>query len=129
MKEMTHEWLVSAESDLLIIDKILGINTLTHQIAFHAQQAIEKSFKAIIEEFKLDFVKTHALETLYNIVKDKINIYLDIDYLMMLDQMYIDARYPGELGLLPDGKPTLKEARAFYDFASLIYQESKNIVR
>ncbi len=34
---------------------------------------------------------------------------LDVDPVMvaMLDKLYIDARYPGDLGLLPTGKPTL----------------------
>lgn len=34
-----------------------------------------------------------------------------------LDQLYIDARYPGNLGLLPDGAPSIADAREFYDFS------------
>jgi len=33
-------------------------------VAFHAQQAIENSLKAIIDEFDLGFVKTHQIERL-----------------------------------------------------------------
>jgi hypothetical protein len=75
MKEITQHWLNSAGDDLKIIVKIIDDSSLTHQVAFHAQQAIEKSFKAV------------------------------------------DSRYPGDLGLLPDGKPTINEAKIFYDFA------------
>ena len=50
MKKITNDWLLSAESDIQIIEKIIDQKELTHQVAFHAQQAIEKSFKAIIEE-------------------------------------------------------------------------------
>jgi len=124
MKGMTSDWLLSADSDLLIIKKILDEVSLTHQLAFHAQQAIEKSFKAVIEEYNLDFIKSHSLETLFNIVKERFTINLDLDLLIMLDQMYIEARYPGEMGLLPDGKPTITEAKAFADFASIVYQET-----
>jgi hypothetical protein len=41
----------------------------------------------------------------------------DCDLLIVLDQLYIDARYPGEFGLLPHGKPSLSEVRIFYDQA------------
>ncbi len=69
MKNIVKDWLISAEGDLLLIQEIVTIENLTHLSAFHAQQAIEKSFKAIVEEFELGFIKTHSLETLYNQVK------------------------------------------------------------
>ena len=93
MKKTTKEWFDSAESDLLLIREICSNATLTHLSAFHAQQAAEKAFKAIIEEFDLGFIKTHALETLYNTVKDRIQLKFDYDLLIILDQLYIDSRY------------------------------------
>ena len=45
----------------------------------------------------------------------------DTQTLKILDSLYIDARYPGELGLLPYGKPTLEDARAFYEFAQSVF--------
>ena len=125
MKKATNEWFLSAESDLLLIKEILGIENLTHLSAFHAQQSVEKSFKAVIEEFDLGFIKTHSLETLYNLVKRKISVNLDTDILIMLDQLYIDSRYPGEMGLLPSGKPSLSEASEFFRFARMVIEASK----
>jgi HEPN domain-containing protein len=125
MKKATNEWFLSAESDLLLIKEILGIENLTHLSAFHAQQSVEKSFKAVIEEFDLGFIKTHSLETLYNLVKRKISGNLDIDMLIILDQLYIDSRYPGEMGLLPNGKPSISEVEDFYKYSCLVYDESK----
>ena len=122
MKKITNDWLLSAESDILIIERIIGQENLTHQAAFHAQQAIEKSFKAVIEEFDLGFIKTHSLETLYYKVVGEIKIELNTDQLILLDKLYIDARYPGELGLLPDGKPSFTEAEEFYNFAKLVFK-------
>jgi HEPN domain-containing protein len=52
MKKITNDWLISAESDLAIIDRIIDQPNLTHQVAFHAQQVVEKSFKAISENEK-----------------------------------------------------------------------------
>lgn len=125
MKKTTKEWFSSAESDLLLIREIDSNVNLTHLSAFHAQQSIEKSFKAVIEEFDLGFIKTHSLETLYNIVKDKILAEFETDLLIILDQLYIDSRYPGELGLLPNGKPSVSEGGIFFNLAKKIYKAAK----
>ena len=127
MKRTTDEWFKSAGSDLLLIRKVYTDGDLTHLSAFHSQQAIEKSFKAVIEEFELGFIKTHSLETLYNVVKDKIQIDLDIDILISLDQLYIDSRYPGEMGLLPNGKPSIAELMEFLSFAQKIFDAARAI--
>lgn len=126
MKKTTEAWLQSAESDLLLVDEILANETLTHLSAFHAQQAVEKSFKAIIEEFDLGFIRTHSLEMLYNIVRHKILLDVNIELLIVLDQLYIDSRYPGELGLLPNGKPSLTEGNQFNNFAKDIFIAARN---
>ena len=43
-------------------------------------------------------------------------------------QLYIDARYPGEFGLLPHGKPSLKETMEFHDLAIEIFTTTKKIL-
>ena len=113
MKKTTKEWLNSAESDLLLIKEISLNENLTHLSAFHAQQAIEKSFKAVIEEFDLGFVKTHSLETLYNIVKEIILLKGDTDMFIILDQLYIDARYPGKWVYYLMGNPLFQKEKNF----------------
>lgn len=126
MKKTTNEWFLSAESDLLLIQEINSIENLTHISAFHAQQSIEKSFKAVIEEFDLGLSKTHSLETLYNSVRDRITVKFDTDILIILDQLYIDSRYPGEMGLLPNGKPTLTKGKEFFRVAQKIFEAAKS---
>ncbi len=126
MKKATKGWFESAESDLLLIQEISSNEILTHISAFHAHQAIEKSLKAIIEEYEIGFIKTHSLENLYNKVKGQLQSKLNTDILIILDQLYIDARYPGELGLLPNGKPSVDEASAFYDVAKEVYKAAKS---
>jgi len=122
MKKSTNGWFNSAESDLLLIKEIILNEDLTHLSAFHAHQSIEKSFKAVIEEYDLGFIKTHSLETLYNKVKERILLKFDTDMLIILDQLYIDARYPGELGLLPNGKPSVLEGKGFFNFEKDIFE-------
>ncbi len=121
MKEITKEWLKSAESDLLIIEKIIDEEFLTHQVAFHSQQAIEKAFKAVLEEYEIPFKKTHSLETLSAKVTKKLNIQVNFEIIKILDQLYLGARYPGEFGLLPNGKPGLDDAEEFYEYSKLIF--------
>jgi len=65
MKTITREWLNAAHDDLIAMEVMHGREEITNMIAFHAQQAIEKSFKAVIEEFNLGKIKTHQLESLY----------------------------------------------------------------
>ena len=48
MKSTTSAWLVAAKDDLLLVEQICQNEELTHMVAFHAQQAIEKSFKAVL---------------------------------------------------------------------------------
>ncbi|MBW1649316.1 MAG: HEPN domain-containing protein [Deltaproteobacteria bacterium] len=94
--------------------------------AFHSQQAIDKSFKAVIEKFKINFIKTHNLITLYKIINEHIDFEVDLDTLIKINEIYIDSRYPSALGLLPYGKPTLKEAEKFFDFATNIHKKYPN---
>jgi HEPN domain-containing protein len=119
MKKITEDWFISAESDLLLIKEIKDQEHLSLLSAFHSQQAIEKSLKAVIEEFELGFKKTHSLETLFDITKIRFIYDLEeseLDLFIVLDQLYLSARHPGELGLLPHEKPTIKESEAFFSF-------------
>ena len=94
-------------------------------VAFHAQQAIEKSLKAIIDEFDLGFVKIHQIERLLEIVKDHVEANIDHEIVQILDSLYIESRYPVDIGLLPDRKPTEEDADKFFEFAILIYRAVK----
>lgn len=42
---------------------------------------------------------------------------------MDLDNLYIEARYPGDLGLLPNGKPTLEDSRGFFEVAQAVHTQ------
>ncbi len=121
MKQITGEWLRSAEDDLALIQKIISEEHLTHMVAFHAQQAIEKIFKATLEEHGLETPKIHNLVTLFGRVEQFFQFQPDIDMLKTLDQLYIEARYPGELGLLPNGKPDVEDAEKFFTYAKELY--------
>ena len=114
MKQLTREWLNSALDDLAAIERLKTEQGLSNIVAFHAQQAIEKSLKAIFEEKGIDFVKTHNLQSLYLKIENLLPFQVDELIISELDRLYIDSRYPTELGLMPHGKPGIKEAEAYY---------------
>ncbi len=96
---------------------------MTHLAAFHAQQSIEKCLKAIIEENELKIEKIHNLQKLLNTIKNKIHLTIDIEIIKTLDRLYISARYPGDLGLLPEGKPTIEDTNKYLELAKNIYNQ------
>ncbi len=123
MKEVTKEWLKAAHDDLRLIEKIINDEHLTHLSAFHAQQSIEKCLKAVIEEEELELEKIHNLQRLFNTIESKIQLETDPEIIKTLDRLYISARYPGDLGLLPEGKPSIESANQYFDFARKIYEQ------
>lgn len=123
MKEISRQWLNFATDDLDTIKEIIGIEHLTNIVAFHCQQCIEKSFKAFLEENELDIPKVHDLAKLYGEVNKIKDFEFDKDILDIFSRVYIEARYPSELGLLPGGKPTIEETKKFYEFTKYVYTE------
>ena len=128
MKKITLEWLSYAADDIAALDLLLCDEQLTNIAAFHAQQAVEKSLKALLEELDLGLVKTHSLVRLNALIRPHYTIIEDLDMLDRLDAVYIEARYPGNLGLLPGGKPTLAEATRFGVFAREVYQKITGLI-
>ncbi len=123
MKKATAEWMQSAEMDLETLAQINQLEHLTPIAAFHAQQCVEKCFKSVLEENSQKVPKDHSTLRLYGLIKDFIELDADIDLLTDLDSLYIDARYPGELGLLPSGRPTAADVQQLYELAESIYNQ------
>ncbi len=122
MRNFTREWLKASVDDLRVIKNIINDECLTHIVAFHAQQSVEKSLKAIIEEYEIDIPKIHKLVKLNQTVIEKFE-QLDKNMLKTLDELYIDSRYPGDMGLLPYGKPTIEDSEEFYRFAKEVFKK------
>ena len=128
MKLITEEWLKRARDDLDVAKEIIVREHLTNMVTFHSQQAVEKSLKAIVEEFEIGFVKIHNLERLIGIVKQRLDLDVDLNFIKRLDEVYISMRYPSDLGLLPSGKPTIQDARELYEFAENLYHNVKKLL-
>ncbi|WP_456324126.1 HEPN domain-containing protein [Desulfonauticus submarinus] len=125
MKKQVEEWLKRAEIDLLSAEKLLTEEYLTPSTAFHTHQAIEKSFKAIFEDRGKRIPRVHDLELLYAKIQ-KMGITfrgIDENILLEVNEVYIDSRYPCEVGLMPYGLPSLEKVKEFYILAKKIYKQ------
>ena len=125
MRRQAKAWLDSACDDLGVVEEIINRDDLTHMAAFHCQQSIEKSFKAVLEEFEQTVPRVHDLNTLRNQVEKYVRLQVESDLLSQINELYVDARYPSDLGLLPGGKPPQELAREMYHLAGMIYEMIK----
>jgi len=127
MNAFSKEWIIAAYSDLLTIEHILENTFLTHVVAFHAEQSVEKCFKALLAHQNIEIPKIHDVRRLHKLVENIMPLDPDkLRILLIINELYIDARYPSDIGLLPDGKPTVDDAKEFYAFARYIFETTCN---
>ena len=121
MKKQVEAWIKLAERDMLTVYEIIKNPMLTNIVTFHCQQAIEKYFKAFILANGKPIIKIHNLLALYGTIKEIIDLELNEDLLSTVNDIYLESRYPGEIGLLDDGSiPTIEQAMQFFTFAKEI---------
>jgi HEPN domain-containing protein len=127
MKKQVEAWVRFAEKDMLTVAEIVENSNLTNVATFHCQQAVEKYFKAFILENDKPLMKIHNLLALYGIIKEIIDFEFDEDILATVNDIYLESRYPGEIGLLDDGSmPTVEQANMFFVFAQEVETKIKN---
>lgn len=103
-------------------ERILADEFLTAIVAFHSQQAVEKCFKALIEEKDINIPRIHSLIRLYQVVEGFLENPIETRDLLALDSVYTSSRYPSDIGIIATGKPTPKEALEFYEIAKKIFE-------
>jgi len=125
MKRQVEDWIVLADKDLYAAEIMIKDDySLTNIVAFHCQQAIEKYLKAFLIENDVPLMRTHDLIRLNGMVKEIKDLDIDEEKLIVINEVYIDSRYPGEIGLMQDGALTDKQAKEFIDCA----KEVKTII-
>ena len=128
MKKPADKWLNYAKKDLLTIERILEDEELTNIVAFHAQQCIEKSLKAIIVQQKNEIPRIHNLIKLYGTVRNYVQLSFDMDIFEQINETYTDTRYPSDFGLLPDGMPSIEKTLLFYETSRKIYIQIRDAI-
>ncbi|EME68012.1 hypothetical protein H261_20567 [Paramagnetospirillum caucaseum] len=101
-------WLERAMDDLRAV-RVLLRDGITMQAAFHLQQAIEKSLKALLVVARQDVRKTHDLNTLADLARRHWPALVASPFaLSYVSRWYIISRYPGD----DDIGPTAAEVQA-----------------
>ena len=126
MKKSTKGWINFASNDLKAAKLILDNNDEILNLAlFHCQQCLEKIIKAVLENHNLKIPKVHSLEKLYAELPDefKKSVEIDEEFINLIDDIYISSRYPIDLGLLPTGNASKKEALVIYQKTETLMNE------
>lgn len=113
MKGKAGAWIEFARRDLAAAERLRDDDTLLNIVLYHCQQCIEKCLKALLEEHEIRIPRIHATVKLHSDVRKAVPavpaLASDED-LAFVDDVYLDSRYPGSLGLLPGGFPTAEES-------------------
>ena len=111
-------WLQYASDDLKSA-KVLLAEEVYNIACFHAQQTVEKLFKAFIAAYDQPIPRIHNLIRLHKICEDLFGDKLEFDNekLIFLNDVYIDSRYPADFGVLPSGQPDELETKMAYSYA------------
>ena len=90
------DWLRHARSDLAVAEGPAAEEVLIETLCYHAQQAAEKSLKAVLVHYGIEFPYTHNIARLITIGRDS-NLQWrdDLDEAAELTQYAVESRYPG----------------------------------
>ena len=98
-----ERWLEHARSDLALARLGASGDVLPEQVCFHAQQAVEKAFKAVLLHRKIEFPFTHDLAELLDALADAdIEVPQDLSEADALTPYAVETRYPGFWGEISD---------------------------
>jgi len=95
----TLKWIEKADHDLGSAKVIyLHLPEYFDTIAFHCQQAVEKYLKAILFHSEINFLRSHDLIYLLELVSDKFAIDNDqFEKVSSLNNFNVQVRYPNEI--------------------------------
>jgi len=89
-------WLRYARSDLALSKQSAAPGVLRETLCFHAQQAVEKSVKAVLIHFGVAFPKVHSIERLIDLLPPGVARTDDLVAAGQLTAYATIFRYPGE---------------------------------
>lgn len=103
MMPLTNEWIRKAEDDFRAIEPLRALSPPLNDLAgFHAQQCVEKYFKARLQESLVPFSKTHDLEQLLGLALAIEPAWSGLRAdLAFLSRLAVEVRYPG-IQVTPD---------------------------
>lgn len=89
-------WLRYAEADLAMAQVSLPPQGMYEQLCFHAQQAAEKSIKAVLLYEEVSFPRVHSIERLIDLLPPHVARTPELIAAALLSEYATTFRYPGE---------------------------------
>lgn len=118
-KDFIKQWLLKANEDLLVINRLTEYEIITtSSVCFHCQQAVEKFLKAFLIANGVEIKKTHNIEYQLSECADFDSDFVDIDP-KELSEFSVDARYPGDM-FIPDNDETLEYKNLAFEIKELV---------
>ena len=96
------DWLRHARSDLALAQPTPDPQVLRENLCFHAQQAAEKSLKAVLVARGLAVPRTHSLGSLMDLLPPDIAVPQDVALSAGLTDHAVTSRYPGDYEEITD---------------------------
>lgn len=131
MKEKTGAWMEFAERDLSAAEELSADELFSNIVLFHCQQCIEKSLKALYEENEMHIPRIHSTFKLFKDL-NKLSLltqdFIKSEDLIFIDDVYLDTRYPGGVGLLPSGFPTIDETTSGLKIARYVFERVSHVL-
>jgi len=130
VKETTKVWIEFAKRDMASAKLLLSDEYCSNNVLFHCQQAIEKILKAILEEYEIHVPKIHSVIKLYEMLPGRVkeSFKIEEEELNLIEEIYINFRYPSEMGLVPNGFPTKERAKNIYELTEGIFNDLLKIL-
>ena len=120
VRRLAGDLLAKAAVDLLVCERLLGQGAAFFEtVAFHAQQAAEKSLKALLVARQVEFPKTHDIERLVELVAIGDGALAEtLADAAELTPFGVEYRYPGEYAPV-----TAEAANACVSLARKVHDE------
>lgn len=110
--------LVKARNDALVLDKLAGdLEVADESVGFHAQQAVEKALKAVLEVRGVDYPRTHDIARLFSLLGDSGGAPEGLDEAVALNPWAAELRYGGLVSGRLDRAEARDVARRILDWA------------
>ena len=130
MNETTKAWVEYALRDLETAEYLLNNKRLANSVLFHCQQTVEKIIKAVLNEENIKIPRIHNVLSLFQFIpENKRNQFkVDENHLKLINDIYTDSRYPGDIGLLPDHFPVHEDAKEYFEITKNIFENINHLL-
>ena len=129
MKELARRWLTFADKDRQTCEQIKDSQGLRAIAAFHTQQMIEKSLKAILVCQGQNPPRIHDLVRLAALVSAATGeLVVNADELERINQYYTFSRYPQAFQTNDSEQPSARELESMISIGRKILDQARQLV-